>query len=68
VIDLIDIWTDLKENWSKYGVLVLIFKEFRILYHTIDKFRTIKDNLSWMWKKFTWPFKKVYYWIRSLKK
>jgi hypothetical protein len=35
-------------------------KELRYLYHVIEKLRDIKDNLTWIWEKISYPFKKIY--------
>jgi hypothetical protein len=53
----------LLNNWHKYGVIILLFREFRVIYHLIAQLRDAKDNLTWIWQKICWPFKKIANWL-----
>lgn len=48
--------THLKDNWHKYGVIILIIKEFRIIYHITEKIKNFKE--SWIYTKISGLFQK----------
>lgn len=39
--------THLANNWHKYGILLLLIKEFRVLFHILDKWKNVQETLSW---------------------
>jgi hypothetical protein len=52
------VWLHLQINWHKYGVLLLILKEFRVIYHIWNKLLETWEFLVKVRAKI-WPPKNI---------
>jgi hypothetical protein len=57
-MDLHAILVHLHNNWHKYGVAYLLFKDFRDALRLIFRLRDLKENLTWLRDKIASIFKR----------
>ena len=57
------IWIHLSNNWHKYGVIFLLFREFRIVFHLIEWARDTRDNMQWIWQQLMRVVRKCWRWL-----
>lgn len=53
-----DVLIHLQNNWHKYGVVYLLFREFKETLILIFRLKDLKENLTWLRDKIASIFKR----------